>query len=286
VVLENLRFHAEEEKNDPNFAAAVASLGDIYINDAFSCSHRAHASVAALPALLPHAAGRLMEQELRTLSSIFATSAHPLAALVGGAKISSKLALLDTLVDRVDLLLIGGAMAHTFLVAQGLEVGKSLYEPDLVKTASRILAHAKTNGCKLLLPVDAVVANEFSPRAASRIVPVTALPKNGMMLDVGPRTVALFADALVGCRTMVWNGPLGAFETPPFDVSTISLARHVASLTAEKKLESIAGGGDTVAALAYAGLSEGFSYLSTAGGAFLEWLEGKTLPGVEALTKK
>lgn len=286
LLLENLRFHAEEEKNDVNFAKALASLGDIYVNDAFSASHRAHASVAAIATLLPHAAGRLMEEELGTLGCIFSSSAYPLGAVVGGSKISTKLALLDTLVDRVDVLLIGGAMAHTFLVAQGLEVGTSLYEPDLVETASRILAHAKTKGCNLLLPVDAVVSEEFAPRATSRIVPVTAIPKNMMMLDVGPRTVQLFADALSKCKTMVWNGPLGAFETPPFDVSTIQLARHVASLTGEKKLESIAGGGDTVSALTHAGLAGGFSYLSTAGGAFLEWLEGKTLPGVEALMQK
>jgi len=286
LLLENLRFHPEEEKGDAAFARELASLGDVYINDAFSCSHRKHASVMGINTHLPYAAGRLMQAELEMLERLFSGAGRPLAAIVGGAKVSTKLELLENLMRKVDLLVIGGAMANTFLAAQGHEVGESLMEEKLVPMAKKIIHAAEKTACKVLLPVDVVVADEFRPQSANRVVPVKSIPKKGMVLDLGPETLLTITEELKKCKTVVWNGPLGAFETSPYDVSTLSVARVVASLTRQKKLQSIGGGGDTLAALSHAGLSEEFSYLSTAGGAFLEWMEGKSLPGVEALYKK
>jgi phosphoglycerate kinase len=285
VLLENLRFHAEEEKNDKDFAKELAGLGEIYVNDAFSCAHRAHASTEGVTHFLPSYAGRLMEEELATLDSLFTGSQKPLVAIVGGSKISTKLTLLENLACRVDHLIVGGAMANTFLLAQGHEVGTSLVEKDLVKTAKKILKSAESNGCDIVLPKDVVVAEAFKAQSACKIVPVTKVPKQGMILDVGPLSVAHLSALLATCRTLVWNGPVGAFETSPFDVGTVSIARLVAMLTQAGGLKSVAGGGDTVAALTHAGLAGGFSYLSTAGGAFLEWMEGRELPGVVALKK-
>lgn len=285
LLLENLRFHAEEETNDKKFAAELASLAELYVNDAFSCSHRAHASVAALAVLLPAYAGRLMQEELETLDGIFAQPQKPIAAVVGGSKISTKLELLANLACRMDFLMVGGAMANTFLLAQDHAIGTSLHEPDLLKTAGRILSQARERGCTILLPTDVVVAKNSSAHASCRVVAIDKIPADHMILDIGPRTVALLAQKLESCRTLVWNGPMGVFETSPFDAGTISLARVAASLTGQGMLRSIAGGGDTVAALSHAGLAGSFSYISTAGGAFLEWLEGKQLPGVEALMK-
>ena len=283
ALLENLRFHSEEEANDPDFARQLAALGDLYVNDAFSAAHRAHASTAALAHLLPCAAGRLMQAELDALSKALETPARPLAALVGGAKVSSKLDLLNFLVAKVDVLIIGGAMANTMLFAQGKAVGKSLCERDLAATARAILDAAVQAKCRLVLPLDAVVAREFKAHAASEIVGIDRIPDDAMILDVGPATVAEIGRRLAACRTLVWNGPLGAFETPPFDGATVAIARAVADLTASERLLSVAGGGDTVAALAHAGVTDRLSYVSTAGGAFLEWLEGRELPGVAAL---
>ena len=285
LLLENLRFHAEEEANDKHFARELAALGDFYVNDAFSCSHRAHASVVGINPHLPSVAGRLMQAEVETLSQIFSTPQRPLAAVVGGSKVSSKLELLENLLQKMDYILIGGAMANTFLYAQGHEVGKSLYEKDLVATAQRILSKAKKHGCTIVLPEDMVVAKSLNPAAKSKVVGVDKMPKDSMALDIGPETVMNFAAVLKSCKTVVWNGPMGAFETSPFDVGTVSLARVVAGLTHAKKLRSVAGGGDTVAALSHGGLFDAFSYLSTAGGAFLEWMEGKELPGVTSLLK-
>ncbi len=283
LLLENLRFHAGEEENDPEFAAMLAKIGEVYVNDAFSSSHRSHASVVGITRHLPFAAGRLMEEELDNIEKYFAIPERPFTAVVGGAKISTKLALLESLIEKVDNLIIGGAMANTFFLAQGLRIGKSLCEPDLKETAAHILEKAQGKGCRIHLPVDAIVAEKFAAHAAGDVVPVSEIPPEAMMLDVGPRTLDDFAAVLRETRTLIWNGPLGAFETSPFDVSTVNLARVAASLTREGKLRSVAGGGDTVAAMTYSGLAGCFSYLSTAGGAFLEWLEGKTLPGVEAL---
>ena len=283
ALLENLRFEPGEEANDPAFARALASLGELYVDDAFSCAHRAHASVAALAQLLPAAAGRLMEAELGYLAQALEAPARPLAALVGGAKVSTKLELLGNLVAKVDLLIIGGGMANTFLAAQGIEVGRSLAERDLAATASAILARAAARNCTILLPTDAVVAAGREAGAASRTVAIGSVPAEAMILDIGPETAAALAARIAQCRTLVWNGPLGAFETPPFDAGTNAVARASAALTKAGKLVSIAGGGDTVAALHHAGVAEDFSYVSTAGGAFLEWLEGRELPGVAAL---
>jgi phosphoglycerate kinase len=283
LVLENTRFHAGEEKNDEGLARAMAALGDAYVNDAFSAAHRAHASTEALARLLPAYAGRLMQAELEALGAALGSPRRPVAAIVGGAKVSTKLDLLGNLIGRVDLLVIGGAMANTFLAAQGLAVGRSLQEPDLHDTARAIMAKAEAGGCTILLPQDAVVAREFRAGAPSEIVPVTAIPADAMVLDVGPLSVADLLARLADARTLVWNGPLGAFETPPFDAATVRAARGAAGLTQAGTLLSVAGGGDTVAALRHAGVAEQFSYVSTAGGAFLEWLEGKTLPGVAAL---
>ncbi len=283
LLLENLRFHAGEEENDPEFSKALASLGDIYVNDAFSSSHRAHASVVGITKHLPFAAGRLMEEELDNIEKFFGKVERPFTAIVGGAKVSTKLELLESLIAKVDSLIIGGAMANTFLFAQGLNVGKSLCEEDLKDTAKRILADAKKRGCAIHLPRDAVVAENFAAHAASEVVSVSEIPQNAMILDIGPETLNYFSGVMHDTKTLIWNGPLGAFETNPFDVSTVSLARVVAALTRKGRLKSVAGGGDTVAAMTYSGLAGSFSYLSTAGGAFLEWLEGKMLPGVEAL---
>lgn len=283
LLLENLRFHAGEEKNDPEFARQLAALGDIYVNDAFSSSHREHASVVGITQLLPFAAGRLMEEELNNIEKFFGQVERPFTAIVGGAKVSTKLELLESLIAKVDNLIIGGAMANTFIFAQGFSVGKSLCEEDLKDTAIRILEQAKGKGCKIHLPQDAIVAEKFSAHAISDVVKNGEVPDDSMILDVGPETVYNFSSVLGNSKTLIWNGPLGAFETSPFDVSTVSLARVVASLTRTGQLKSVAGGGDTVAAMAYAGLAERFSYLSTAGGAFLEWLEGKVLPGIKAL---
>lgn len=283
ILLENLRFHAEEEKNDPHFARELAALGDLYVNDAFSCSHRAHASVALLPTLLPAAAGRLMQEELATLGTLFAKPERPLAAVVGGSKVSTKLALLENLLEKVDVLIIGGAMANTFLCAEGHAVGKSLCETDMLETARRILAKAKAGGCEIMLPVDVVAASAFAPHATNVIVPVNAIPAQATVLDIGPETLVALAQKLATCRTLLWNGPIGAFETAPFDGGSVQLARIIAGLTHSGNMQSVAGGGDTVAALTHAGLAGAFSYLSTAGGAFLEWMEGKELPGVAAL---
>jgi phosphoglycerate kinase len=285
LLLENLRFHKEEEKNDKAFVDKLSALGDVYVNDAFSVAHRAHASTEGLAHRLPALAGRLMQAELEALHKALGNPRRPVAAVVGGAKVSTKLDLLGNLVGKVDKLIIGGGMANTFLQAQGVAVGKSLSEKDLAKTALEILDKAKAARCQVLLPVDIVVAGEFKAGAPAKAVDVRACPADQMILDVGPKSVALYEKEVADCATVVWNGPLGAFEIKPFDAGTVALARTVAELTGAGKLLSVAGGGDTVAALAAAGVEEKFSYVSTAGGAFLEWLEGKTLPGVAALIR-
>jgi phosphoglycerate kinase len=283
VVLENTRFHAGEEQNDPAFADALAALGDVYVNDAFSAAHRAHASTEALAHRLPAYAGRLMQAELEALDKALGNPVRPLAAIVGGAKVSTKLDLLGNLVGRVDHLIIGGAMANTFLAARGVAVGRSRQEPELHDTARGIEAKARAAGCAILLPIDAVVARELRAGAPSETVLIDAVPADAMILDVGPLTTAAILERLAACRTLVWNGPLGASETPPFDAATVRVAKGVAGLTKAGQLLSVAGGGDTVAALRHAGVAEELTYVSTAGGAFLEWMEGKTLPGVAAL---
>lgn len=285
LILENLRFHAGEEANDPEFARQLAALGDIYVNDAFSVAHRDHASITGIARLLPAYAGRLLQREVEAFEQLLEHPKRPLAAVVGGAKISTKLEILGHLLCKVDYLIIGGAMANTFLKAQGHEIGTSLFEPDLVDTARQILADAKAQGCELILPVDVVVARRFEASAEAQIVPVDAIPKDAMQLDVGPETVLQLLELLKQCRSVVWNGPLGAFETRPFDVATTQLARMVAGRSRAGELFSMAGGGDTVSALAHAGLAGEFSYLSTAGGAFLEWLQGNQLPGIHVLQK-
>jgi len=285
LLLENLRFHAGEETNDPEFAAALTRLGDLYVNDAFSAAHRAHASMVGLAERLPHAAGRLMEAELDTLGRALDSPERPLAAVVGGAKISTKLDLLTNLVARVDHLIIGGGMANTLLAAGGVNVGKSLCEHDLAKTARTIIANARKHDCTLLLPVDAVIAHEFRHGAAFDTVRIDQVPDDAMILDLGPRTIQGISHRLQQVRTLVWNGPLGAFEVPPYDHATVAVAQEVAALTQARQMLSVGGGGDTVAALAHADAVAGFSYVSTAGGAFLEWLEGKTLPGVAVLQR-
>ncbi|HEY7689119.1 MAG TPA: phosphoglycerate kinase [Dongiaceae bacterium] len=285
ALLENLRFHAAEEKNDPVFAQELASLGDLFVNDAFSCAHRAHASTEAIARLLPSAAGRLMEAELDHLAKALENPARPLMAIVGGAKISTKLDLLGNLVKKVNVLVIGGAMANTFLAAQGVEIGASLAEREMADTARAILQAARAGSCEIMLPSDVVVATDLKPNVAAKTVAVGAVGKSDKIFDIGPASAKAVADRLGACRTLVWNGPVGAFETPPFEASTIAIARAAAKLTAEGKLLTVAGGGDTVAALAQAGVIEQLSYVSTAGGAFLEWLEGKELPGVAALKR-
>ena len=285
VLLENLRYHNGEEANDTAFAKSLAALGDLYVNDAFSCAHRAHASTEALARLLPAAAGRAMEAELSALAKALATPARPVAAVVGGAKVSTKLDLLGNLIRRVDVLVIGGGMANTFLLARGVQVGKSLAEPGLVETARGIDKAAKERGCDILLPEEVVVAKEFKAGAASQTVPASKVPADGMILDLGPQAAKAIVARLGQCKTIVWNGPLGAFEIPPFDAATNAVAKAVAKMCKDGKVLAVAGGGDTVAALAHAGVVDQFTYVSTAGGAFLEWLEGKELPGVAALSR-
>ena len=285
VLLENLRFHPEEEKNDVGFAQKLAALADFYVGDAFSCAHRAHASTEAIARLLPAAAGRLMQAELEALSKALESPTHPVAALVGGAKISTKLAVLGHLVGRVDVLVVGGAMANTFLHAMGVAVGTSLCERDMAKEALAILETAAKAGCEVVLPIDAVVAAAFKAGAASQAVAIAAVPADRMILDIGPLSAADLERRLAACRTLLWNGPLGAFEVAPFDAGTNAVARAAARLTAAGQLVTVAGGGDTVAALAHAGVIDAFTYVSTAGGAFLEWLEGRDLPGVAALRR-
>ena len=283
ALLENTRFHEGEEKNDPTFAASLAALGAVYVNDAFSAAHRAHGSTEGLARLLPAGAGRLMEAELKALDAALGNSQRPVMAVVGGAKVSTKLDLLMNLVDKVDHLVIGGGMANTFLVAKGVEVGKSLAEPDMADTARDILTKAAETGCQIHLPVDVVVAREFKAGAPSEVVSANACPPDAMILDAGPETVAQIRNVFAQCRTLIWNGPLGAFEIEPFDRATNAAAQAAAALTRDGKLISVAGGGDTVAALNKAGVAGDFTFISTAGGAFLEWMEGKELPGVAAL---
>ena len=285
AVLENTRFHAGEEKNDPALVAAMAKLGDLYVNDAFSAAHRAHASTEGLAHVLPSFAGRSMEAELAALETALGKPEHPVAAVVGGAKVSSKLDVLTHLVTRVEHLIIGGGMANTFLAARGVDVGKSLCEHDLAATAESILDAADRANCTVHLPYDVVVAREFRANPPTRTVNVHEVAADEMILDIGPAATEALADVLKNCRTLVWNGPLGAFETPPFDTATVSLARTAAALTREGSIVSVAGGGDTVAALNQAGAAGDFSFVSTAGGAFLEWMEGKELPGVKALER-
>jgi phosphoglycerate kinase len=285
AMLENVRFYAEEEKNDPEFAKKLAEMGDVLVSDAFSCSHRAHASVEALAKLIPSCAGRLMQAEIEALSAALEAPKRPAAALVGGAKISTKLDVLGNLTEKVDQVIIGGAMANTFLAAQGKDVGKSLCEHEMLDNARAILAKAEKNGCEIVLPSDAVVASEFKEGAPATTVGVDAVPADKMILDVGPKSISDLSGRLAGLKTLMWNGPLGAFEVVPFDKGTNAVAQEAAKLTKAGKLMSVAGGGDTVAALAHAGVEDDFSYISTAGGAFLEWLEGKTLPGVAVLRK-
>ncbi len=285
IVLENTRFHTGEEVNRPRFTEALAALGDIYVNDAFSCAHRAHSSTEGIAHLLPAYAGPLMMEEINALKASVETPQRPTAAVVGGAKVSTKIPVLTNLVAKVDKLIIGGGMANTFLQAQGVQVGKSLSEADFHKTALDIMAKAKERGCEIVLPVDIVVAREFKAGAASSLHAVGDCPADAMILDFGPKTVARIAEVIATCRTVLWNGPLGAFEIAPFGEATFALARQVAALSKAGKLVSVAGGGDTVAALNTAGVAGDFTYVSTAGGAFLEWLEGRELPGVAALAR-
>ena len=284
AVLENTRFFAGEEKNEAELAHAVAANGDIYVNDAFSAAHRAHMSTEGLAHLLPAYAGRAMEAELKALEAALGDPQHPVAAVVGGAKVSTKLDVLTNLVSQVDHLIIGGGMANTFLAARGVDVGKSLCEHDLVDTAGGIFEAADAANCTIHLPYDVVTSREFRANPPVRTVNVHEVAEDEMILDIGPAAVEALADVLKTCRTLVWNGPLGAFEFPPFDTATVALARTAAALTKEGSLVSVAGGGDTVAALAHAGVQDDFTFVSTAGGAFLEWMEGKPLPGVEALS--
>ncbi len=283
AVMENLRFHKGEEKNDPEFAAALAKLGDIFVSDAFSTAHRAHASTDAVTRLLPSYAGPLMMEEINALRSVLDKPKRPVAAVVGGAKVSTKIPVLTNLAAKVDKLIIGGGMANTFLLAQGVGIGRSLAEPDLLDTAHEIMHAAKARSCEIVLPADVVIAAKFEAGAPSRVCPVLETPADQMILDVGPKAVAHYIDVLSRCSTLLWNGPLGAFEIQPFGEGTFKLARAAAAATQAGTLTSVAGGGDTVAALNAAGVTQEFSYVSTAGGAFLEWLEGRELPGIAAL---
>lgn len=283
AVLENTRFHTGEEANDPAMADEIARYGQYFVNDAFSAAHRAHVSTEGLARRLPAFAGRSMAAELKALQAALGSPAHPVAAVVGGAKVSSKLAVLLNLVGKVDHLIIGGGMANTFLAARGIDVGKSLCEHELGDTARDVLARAEAAGCTVHLPYDVVVATEFRAHAPAMVVNIHEIPADRMVLDIGPDAVEALADVLKTCATLVWNGPLGAFELEPFDAATVALARTAAALTEGGTLVSVAGGGDTVAALNHAGVADSFSFVSTAGGAFLEWMEGKRLPGVEAL---
>jgi len=283
IMLENVRYHAGEEENDTVFATELAALGDVYVNDAFSCSHRAHASTEALAHLLPAYAGRNMEAELTALGAALDTPARPVMAIVGGAKISTKLDLLFNLIEKVDRLVIGGGMANTFLNAQGVNVGASLCEHDLAGTAREILSKAETVGCEIILPVDVVLAKEFKAGATNRVASNDDVAADEMILDAGPASITLLNEKLSNSKTLIWNGPLGAFEIEPFGTATFAVAKHAEALTKSGDLISVAGGGDTVAAMAKAGVTNGLTYISTAGGAFLEWMEGKDLPGVTAL---
>jgi phosphoglycerate kinase len=285
LCLENTRFHAGEEKNDPAFVAELAKLGDIWVNDAFSAAHRAHATTEGLGHRLPAYAGRTMQAELDALGKALDAPKRPVIAIVGGAKVSTKIDLLENLVSKVQALVIGGGMANTFLHAQGIGVGKSLCEKDLAPTALRILEKAEAAGCAIILPVDATVAFKFEANTPSQAYGLDAIPEDGMILDVGPQSIERIHAAIDDAATLVWNGPVGAFEIAPFDRGTVVAAKHAAKRTKEKKLVSVAGGGDTVAALNHAGVADDFTYISTAGGAFLEWMEGKPLPGVDVLKK-
>lgn len=285
ALLENLRFHDGEEANDSRFAAALAELGEIYVDDAFSVAHRAHASLDAITRHLPAFAGRAMQAELEALRTALEAPRHPLAAIIGGAKVSTKLAVLGNLTGRADKLVIGGGMANTFLHAAGVDVGRSLCEREMADTVGEIQTQAAANGCEIILPVDAVVAPALDAGAEARTVAIDAISEQSMILDIGPASIAMLVEALSRCPTVVWNGPLGAIEFPPFEQGTVAVARHVAAATEAGDMMSVAGGGDTVAALAMAGVTDSFSYVSTAGGAFLEWLEGKELPGVRALAE-
>ncbi|OJU00867.1 MAG: phosphoglycerate kinase [Rhizobium sp. 63-7] len=285
LLLENTRFHKGEEKNDPAFTKALAENGDIYVNDAFSAAHRAHASTEGLAHHLPAYAGRTMQAELEALEKGLGQPARPVVAIVGGAKVSTKIDLLMNLVKKVDALVIGGGMANTFIAARGTDVGKSLCEHDLAATAKQIMIEAASAGCAIVLPEDGVVAREFKAGAANEVVDINAIPSDAMVLDVGPKSVAAVNDWISKAHTLVWNGPLGAFEIEPFDKATVAAAKHAAERTKEGKLISVAGGGDTVSALNHAGVADDFTYISTAGGAFLEWMEGKELPGVAVLEK-
>jgi phosphoglycerate kinase len=284
LLLENTRFHKGEEKNDPEFTKALAANGDIYVNDAFSAAHRAHSSTEGLAHLLPAYAGRTMQAELEALESGLGNPVRPVVAIVGGAKVSSKIDLLMNLVKKVDALVIGGGMANTFIAARGTNVGKSLCEHDLAETAKQIMIEAATAGCAIILPEDGVVAREFKAGAANEVVDINAIPADAMVLDVGPKSVEAVKAWIERAETLVWNGPLGAFEIEPFDKATVAAAKYAAERTKAGKLTSVAGGGDTVSALNHAGVADDFSYVSTAGGAFLEWMEGKELPGVAILT--
>jgi phosphoglycerate kinase len=285
AVLENLRFHAGEEKNDAAFAQKLAALGDIFVNDAFSAAHRAHASTDAVARLLPAYAGPLLMEEITALRSVLDKPQRPTAAVIGGAKVSTKIPVLTNLAAKVDKLIIGGGMANTFFLAQGVNIGKSLAEPDFTKTALEIMHAAKARSCEIVLPADVVVAPKFEADAPSKTVPVLEVPSDQMILDVGPKAIAHYNDVLSRCKTLLWNGPLGAFEIAPFGEGTFQVAHAAAAATTAGKLVSVAGGGDTVAALNAAGVTDQFSYVSTAGGAFLEWLEGRTLPGIAALAR-
>jgi phosphoglycerate kinase len=286
LLLENTRFHKGEEKNDPSFVAALARLGDLWVNDAFSAAHRAHASTEGLGHKLPAYAGRTMQMELEALDKALGAPKTPVIAIVGGAKVSTKLELLENLINKVQALVIGGAMANTFLHAQGLNVGKSLVEKEMADTARRILAKAETSGCAIILPVDAIVAYHFQANAPSHAYGIDGIPADGMMLDVGDQSIERIKGAIDDAATLVWNGPMGAFEMHPFEKATVEIARYAAERTKSGKLVSVAGGGDTVAALNVANVTNQFTYVSTAGGAFLEWMEGKALPGVEVLRQK
>jgi phosphoglycerate kinase len=286
AVLENLRFYPGEEGNDPQFVAALARLGDIFVNDAFSVSHRAHASVAGIAHALPAFAGPQMITELNAFKLVLGAPKRPVAAIVGGAKVSTKIQLLTSLASQVDVLIIGGGMANTFLHAQGFPVGKSLCEPSFADTVEEIMSRAAETGCKIVIPSDGVVAKEFKPNAPHEVYSAEATPADGMILDVGPKSLADFSDRIRAAKTLLWNGPVGAFETPPFGEATFALAKLAAERTKSGDLVSVAGGGDTVAALNTAGVTDDFTYVSTAGGAFLEWLEGRELPGVTALTQQ
>ncbi len=285
LLLENLRFHKEEETNDKSFSNELASLADFYVNDAFSCSHRSHASITGVAAYLPSYAGISLEKEITSITKTLSNPSKPMAAIVGGSKISTKIDILTCLIERADYLFIGGGMANTFLFAKGYDIGKSLCEKELKNKALEILSFAEKKNCKIFFPVDATCAKEFKPYTETKIRSLSNIQKDEMILDAGTETIVAWHSIISKCKTLIWNGPIGAFETPPFENSSVALARLVAHLTTENDLVSIAGGGDTVSLLATAGVRESFSYVSTAGGAFLEWLEGKGLPGISALVK-